>query len=132
MSAYVLMVDDHPLYRAALRVAVTKAAPEAEVIEAGSLAEAREAVAARGRPLLALLDLKLPDSEGYAGVVEMRALLDGAPLAVVSGDETPGVAAAVVRLGAAGFIVFQIRGGPLIEKLIVHFLPGAQQHADGS
>lgn len=117
MSAYVLMVDDHPLYRAALRVAVTKAAPEAEVIEAGSLAEAREAVAARGRPLLALLDLKLPDSEGYAGVVEMRALLDGAPLAVVSGDETPGVAAAVVRLGAAGFIAKASQLPTMIEAI---------------
>jgi len=49
--------------------------------------------------------------------------------------EDPVVAGPLVIIGlgiaaAAGFIVFQIRGGPLIEKLIGRFLPDAQSRAD--
>jgi DNA-binding NarL/FixJ family response regulator len=103
-SAYILTVDDHPLFRSALRLAIGKACPETLVVEAASLSEARLLLRQNGRPVLALLDLSLPDSEGFGGLIDLRVDLQGAPVAIVSGDESPDTVSAVMRLGAAGFI----------------------------
>ena len=70
----IVVADDHPLFRAALRSAVDKAAPGAEVVECASLAEARAAMVAGPVDLL-LLDLKLSDSEGMAGLGQALSLI---------------------------------------------------------
>ena len=67
MDPYILVVDDHPLVRAALGLALGRAAPGVAVTEADSLSAARAALEAKGRPMLALLDLKLPDVDGFGG-----------------------------------------------------------------
>ncbi len=104
MTSYVLTIDDHPLFRQALKLAVQRAAPETETVEAACLADAKQTLAARGRPLLTLLDLRLPDADGFSGLLELKMALNGAPIALVSGDESPGIAASAMKLGAAGFI----------------------------
>ncbi|NBB63764.1 response regulator [Pseudomonas sp. ODNR1LW] len=99
----IVVADDHPLFRAALRSAVDKAAPGATVDECGSLAEARSALA--GSPVdLLLLDLKLSDSEGMAGLSAVRAEYPAVPVAVVSASEDSVVVRRALDLGAAGFI----------------------------
>lgn len=122
-SPYILTVDDHPLFRAALKIAIAQACPEAEVAEADSLAQARQALAERGRPLLTLLDLNLPDSEGFAGLIEIRAILADAPVAIVSGDEAPGNVGMALRLGAAGFIP-KSSALPTIVEAIIELVAG--------
>jgi DNA-binding NarL/FixJ family response regulator len=98
----IVVADDHPLFRAALRSAVKKAAPGAVIEECASLAEARDALA---RPVdLLLLDLKLSDSDGMAGLAAIRAEHPAAPVAVVSASEDAAVVRHAVGLGAAGFI----------------------------
>ncbi|WP_292076742.1 MULTISPECIES: response regulator transcription factor [Brevundimonas] len=99
----ILVADDHPLFRAALRSAVDKAAPGAEVVECASLAEARAAMVAGPVDLL-LLDLKLSDSEGMAGLAAVRAEQPTVPVAVVSASEDAPVVRHALGLGAAGFI----------------------------
>lgn len=104
MPAYVLTVEDHPLFRSALKLAIARACPEAEIAEAGGLAEALRLIATRGAPLLSLLDLNLPDANGFAGLIELRAAAPHAPVAIVSGEAPSAVVAPALRLGAAGFI----------------------------
>ncbi|MEE2849412.1 MAG: response regulator transcription factor [Pseudomonadota bacterium] len=99
----IVVADDHPLFRAALRSAVEKAAPGAEVVECASLAEARAAMVAGPVDLL-LLDLKLSDSEGMAGLAAVRAEQPTVPVAVVSASEDAPVVRHALGLGAAGFI----------------------------
>ena len=99
----IVVADDHPLFRAALRSAVDKAAPGAEVVECASLAEARAAMVAGAVDLL-LLDLKLSDSEGMAGLAAVRAEQPTVPVAVVSASEDAPVVRHALGLGAAGFI----------------------------
>ncbi|KQP45680.1 LuxR family transcriptional regulator [Brevundimonas sp. Leaf280] len=99
----IVVADDHPLFRAALRSAVDKAAPGAEVVECASLAEARAAMVAGSVDLL-LLDLKLSDSEGMAGLAAVRAEQPTVPVAVVSASEDAPVVRHALGLGAAGFI----------------------------
>jgi DNA-binding NarL/FixJ family response regulator len=98
----IVVADDHPLFRAALRSAVDKAAPGAAVEECASLAEAKAALTA---PVdLRLLDLKLSDSEGMAGLAAIRAEHPAVPVAVVSASEDASVVRHALGLGAAGFI----------------------------
>lgn len=99
----IVVADDHPLFRAALRSAVDKAAPGAEVVECASLADARAAMVAGPVDLL-LLDLKLSDSEGMAGLAAVRAEQPTVPVAVVSASEDAPVVRHALGLGAAGFI----------------------------
>lgn len=98
----ILIADDHPLFRAALRSAVEKAAPESAVEECASLAEVRSALGATVD--LLLLDLKLSDSEGMAGLTVLRAEHPTVPIAVVSASEEAAVVRRALALGAAGFI----------------------------
>ncbi|MGN6691069.1 MAG: DNA-binding response regulator, partial [Sphingopyxis sp.] len=60
MTGTVLVADDHPLFRQALRLAVEKILPEASIVEAGTLATAVAAATAAPDLRLILLDLKMP------------------------------------------------------------------------
>jgi DNA-binding NarL/FixJ family response regulator len=123
LDPYLLTVEDHPLFRSALKLAVAEACPECHVIETGSLAEARQALQEHGRPLLILLDVNLPDSKGLAGLIELRAVQENAPIAIVSGDEGTERITSALRLGAAGFIP---KSSPLetIIEAITHLVAG--------
>lgn len=103
MPAPVLVADDHPLFRAALVRAVGEAAPGRDLIERETLGGALEALAAGPIGLLTL-DLHMPDSEGLAGLLQVRSLYPSVPVVVVSGDTTAGLGARAGRLGAAGFV----------------------------
>ena len=62
-TASVLIVDDHPMMRIALRIALDEA-PDLQVVgEAGSLAEGKQ-MALLLKPDLMLLDIYLPDGSG--------------------------------------------------------------------
>ncbi len=99
----IVVADDHPLFRAALRSAVEKAAPGAMIAECASLAEVQTALAEAATDLL-LLDLKLSDSEGMTGLSRVRAEHPAVPVAVVSASEEPPTVRRALALGAAGFI----------------------------
>lgn len=99
----IVVADDHPLFRAALRSAVEKASPAAEILECASLAEAQEALRAGPVDLL-LLDLKLSDVDGLTGLTLVRADHPAVPVAVVSASEEPQTIRRTLALGAAGFI----------------------------
>ena len=99
----VVVADDHPLFRAAIAAALMRAAPGASVEETSSLAGAREALS-RGVVDLLLLDLKLTDSEGFSGLVELRGQFPAVPIVVVSASEDGATVRRVRAFGAAGFI----------------------------
>ncbi len=99
----IVVADDHPLFRAALGSALVRAAPGAQIEETASLAGAREALT-RGTVDLLLLDLKLSDSEGFAGLIEIRSHHPAVPVAVVSASEDPDTIRRALAFGAAGFI----------------------------
>ena len=103
MTSPILVADDHPLFRAALVKAVGDAAPEREIIERETLGGALEALSS-GPVGLLTLDLHMPDSEGLAGLLQVRSLYPAVPVVVVSGDTGAGVAGRAASLGAAGFV----------------------------
>lgn len=106
MTHTILVIDDHPLFRDALRLAI---APRlgAKVLEANGMEGGRaqlEAHQASGEIDLVLLDLNLPDVQGLAGLASLRASHADVPVAIVSGTDDAPLVRRCMRLGAAGFI----------------------------
>lgn len=100
----ILIADDHPLFRQALKLAVSRAAPDAFVIEAGQLGEATEAVRGAARLDLILLDLRMPGSEGFAGVALLHAERPNTPILVISSADEAEAAGRARAFGAVGFV----------------------------
>ena len=105
METTVLIADDHPLFREALRLVVAEAlGAEAQTIECASLDEAREQVAHSPNIDLALMDLNMPGMDGLAGLASLRAHMPTLPIIVVSADERHATVDAALRAGVSGFI----------------------------
>lgn len=67
-----LVVDDHALIREALRGVLIELQSDAVVLEAGTCSEAMTLVNQHADLSLMLLDLKLPDRDGFDAMVELR------------------------------------------------------------
>lgn len=102
----ILIADDHPLFRAALREVIDGMAGEHAIFEAGTLDEARQLVT--DEPDLdldlILLDLQMPGSNGYSGLIELRNIAPSVPIVVVSAATSKDVVHDSITYGALGFI----------------------------
>ena len=104
MSGTILIADDHPLFRQALRLAGEKVLPDTSIVEAGTLAAAVAAAAAADGLRLILLDLKMPGAVGYSGIALLHAECPDIPILVVSSAEGAAAADEARAFGAIGFL----------------------------
>jgi len=103
-AANVLVIDDHPLFRAALELALLKANIAAQNIHSHNcIAQALNAIA-NTKFNLVLLDLNLSDSQDFEGFSKIRAADESVPIIVVSATETPAAYSTAKSLGASGYI----------------------------
>lgn len=100
----VVIADDHPLFRAALRLAVEKVLPGVAVTEADSFEALKGAIARTPDADLVLLDLRMPGVQGYASLVWLRAEHPSVPVVMVSAEEDTATVHRALDFGAAGFI----------------------------
>lgn len=117
VTAKFLVVDDHPLFRDALQVAIHSAFPEAQITEASSIANARDVLAEKGNYDLILLDLTMPGTHGVEGLLELRALTPKTPIVIVSAAEEARVIHEAMTCGAAGYISKSTRKPELAEAI---------------
>ena len=100
-----MIADDHPLFRGALREAVTGLFGRAEVAEAGTFEEVSELLERGGSDIdLILLDLRMPGVRGFSGLMYLRAQYPSLPIVVVSASDDPAVIRRCIDFGASGFI----------------------------
>jgi DNA-binding NarL/FixJ family response regulator len=100
----ILIADDHPLVRGALRQAVAGAVEHSEIVECGDLETLTKALDENDDADLVLLDLTMPGVRGFSGLMYLRAQHPGVPVVVVSANEDRGVIRRCVDFGASGFI----------------------------
>jgi DNA-binding NarL/FixJ family response regulator len=117
MTVRFLIVDDHPLFREALQLAIQSAYPEAEIVEASSIAAAQTALASKAPFDLLLLDLTLPGTRGFDGLIELRATRPKQPILVVSAHEDPRIVHEAMTCGAAGYISKSVKKRDLAEAI---------------
>ncbi len=102
--SHILVVEDHPLFLEALQRAIQSVFPTAQTVAAGSIEAAKDKLQARGSFDVVLLDLALPGTRGFEGLLELRTLYPKIPIVIVSALEDPRIVQDVMRYGAAGFI----------------------------
>ena len=89
MTVRFLIVDDHPLFREALQLAIQSAYPEAEIVEASSIAAAQAALATEQPFDLLLLDLTMPGRDPIEAIQEVREAYPALRIVVHSGSSDP-------------------------------------------
>jgi DNA-binding NarL/FixJ family response regulator len=99
-----VIADDHPLFRGALREAMSGLFTAADVAEAGSFDEAVKLLDRGGDVDLVLLDLAMPGVRGFSGLMYLRAQYPSVPVVVVSANDDPAVIRRCMEFGASGFI----------------------------
>jgi DNA-binding NarL/FixJ family response regulator len=100
----ILIADDHPLFRDALKRAVTRAMPDAQLVEADSVSGLLDMAAAHPDADLLLLDLNMPGAHGFNALVHIRGRYPQVPVVVVSAREEAATMRQAIAFGASGFI----------------------------
>ena len=103
-TTHIIIADDHPLVRGALRQALTSSLDATSIREAGDLASLSKALAADEPVDLVLLDLAMPGVSGFSGLLYLRSQHPEIPVVVVSASEDRDVMRRCIEVGAAGFI----------------------------
>jgi DNA-binding NarL/FixJ family response regulator len=100
----VILADDHPLFRGALRAAITGMDPDATIIECGDFDAARKALNEHADADIVLLDLSMPGVSGLSGLMHIKANNPTIPVAMVSAAEDVATIRRALDLGASGYI----------------------------
>jgi len=129
MRRRIVIVDDHPLFRAALRQTLAGGA-DVRVEEAGDLAALSAALEADRDCDLVLLDLNMPGGHGLSGLLLLRAQYPELPVMIISAVEDPKVIARSFELGAAGYLT-KSAGPADIRSAIETVLSGELYVPDG-
>ena len=99
-----VIADDHPLFRGALREAVSGLFDQTNIAEAGSFDDVVSLLDRGGDVDLILLDLTMPGVRGFSGLMYLRAQYPSVPVVVVSANDDPVVIRRCMDFGASGFI----------------------------
>jgi DNA-binding NarL/FixJ family response regulator len=100
----ILVVDDHALIREALRSVLKDLRDDITVVEAGDCLQTMQRVAEHADLELILLDLTLPDRDGFGLLTELRERYPAVSVVVLSAHNDRGNVVKALELGALGFI----------------------------
>jgi DNA-binding NarL/FixJ family response regulator len=100
----VIVADDHPLFRTAIKEALQASQGETKFLEANSFETLQDLVESNPDVDLVLLDLHMPGVSGFAGLVYLCKRYPSVPVVIISANEDPLVIQRALDHGAAGFI----------------------------
>jgi DNA-binding NarL/FixJ family response regulator len=100
----IVIADDHPLFRGALKQAISGLMPGTRIVEATGMDDLKTSVASEKEIDLILLDLSMPGVQGFSGLMHLRAQNPEIPVMIVSANEDPVVIRRAIDFGASGFI----------------------------
>ena len=103
-SHRLVIADDHPLFRGALREAVSGLFDGVDIAEAGTFDEVTVLLERGSEVDLILLDLTMPGVRGFSGLMYLRAQYPSVPVIVVSANDDPAAIRRCIEFGASGFI----------------------------
>src|ERR1051325_6499617 len=99
-----VIADDHPLFRDALRQAVATVVASAKIDDAGSFEELTALLEQDSDVDLILPDLSMPGISGFSGLIYLRAQYPAIPVVIVSASDDAGTIRRSLDFGASGFI----------------------------
>jgi len=99
-----LIADDHPLFREALRGAASRVLPNARIHEAENASALFVLVDRHPDADVLLLDLNMPGVQGFSALIHLRAQHPQLPVVMVSAREERTIMRRALDHGAMGFI----------------------------
>jgi len=113
----ILVVDDHVLIRQAMQGVLKRVRRDAVVLEASNSSSAMQAIAEQPDIELILLDLTLPDRDGFSVLAELRERHPAIAVVVLSAVQDPANVMKALELGARGFIPKSAQGDVILNAL---------------
>ena len=101
-SSHILLIDDHPMFRAGLSMVINRTMPEADIYQAASVDEALNT--AHGPMHLVLLDIKLNGSSGLEGIGLIKRQWPAVPILMLSSHDEPETTRLALARGATAFV----------------------------
>ncbi len=120
----ILVIDDHVLIREALRGVLRELKPDAVVFEAPDSGQATRLIADHPDLALILLDLNLPDRDGFGLLEELRQRYPAISIVVLSGFHDRENVVRALDQGALGFIPKSARREVMVSALNLVFSGG--------
>ncbi len=103
-STHLVIADDHPLFRDALRQAVASVVTSAKIDEVGTFDDLTALLEQDSDVDLVLLDLTMPRISGFSGLIYLRAQYPAIPVVIVSASDDAATIGRSLDFGASGFI----------------------------
>ena len=128
---FILVVDDHPIIPEALQDLIGAHFDDVQAIQAPNLRQARTLYQVEKDIAVTVLDLRLPDADGMAGIIELRALRPEIPLIVFTGLDSDQVRRNAIEYGAAAVVCKTESTARLLSELTA-LLPGHLATAKGA
>jgi two-component system response regulator DevR len=112
----VMLVDDHEVVREGLRTLIGRHKEMLVVGEAGTTAEAIE-TAAKAKPDVIVMDIRLPDGSGVEACRAIRAARPETKVIMLTSYADDEALFASIVAGAAGYLLKQTRGQAVIDAI---------------
>jgi DNA-binding NarL/FixJ family response regulator len=113
----ILVVDDHVLIRQAMHGMLKKLRRDVNVLEASNSERAMQVIAENPDVGLILLDLSLPDRDGFSVLADLRDRFPSIAVVVVSAVHDPKNVRKALDLGALGYIPKSAQGDVILSAL---------------
>jgi len=117
-SLRILVADDHPMFRAALRYTLGETLPGVTIVEVSGQSALEAAVAGGDDFDLAMLDLMMPGAMGFSSLVYLRGERPELPVIIISSNEHPRTIRRAQQFGAAAFVPKSAPADVLREALM--------------
>src|SRR5262245_5642456 len=113
----VIIVDDHALIREALHIVLKQLKPEAVILESSNSRQAMHLVEEHPDVSLILLDINLPDRDGFSVLAELRERYATIAIIVLSAADDQDTVKRAFKLGALGFIPKTTERGVMLNAI---------------
>lgn len=103
-EATVVIADDHPLFRSALKQAVNQCLDNVAIVEAENVDELLQLIDSNPQLELVFLDLHMPGNDGFTALSKLQNHHSDLVVVMVSSDEAPEIMHKAIDFGASAFI----------------------------
>lgn len=100
----VIIADDHPLFRTALKHAIVECIDDAGTLEADNFSELLAAIEVTPSLEIVFLDLHMPGNDGFTGLTQLQNHYPDLVVIMVSSDDNDQTMQKAINFGAAAFI----------------------------
>jgi DNA-binding NarL/FixJ family response regulator len=103
-TAKVIIADDHPLFRTALKQAIVECIDDDETLEVDNFHDLLKAVTTNNSLEIVFLDLHMPGNDGFTGLTQLQNHFPDIVVIMVSSDDNSETMQKAINFGAAAFI----------------------------